>query len=50
MTFSFPAKDGGVIGVEDLRRMSADANFGQKMFLVDFESGDAFAGEGVAQQ
>lgn len=42
-TFSFPAQDGGVIRPEDLLSMNASAEFGEKMFEIDFESGDVIA-------
>ncbi len=42
-TFSFPAKDGNVIGVEDLQRMSVSADFGEKEFSVDFGLGKILA-------
>ena len=42
-TFSFPAKEGRVIGVEDLKCMSVSADFGEKQFSVDFESGKILA-------
>ena len=42
-TFSFPAKEGSVIGVDDLEGASASADFGEKQFGIDFESGSAYA-------
>ncbi len=42
-TFSFPAEDGRVIAIEDLESMSVFADFGEKQYSVDFESGKILA-------
>jgi len=42
-TFGFPAKEKGLIGVNDLRSMSVSADMGEKGFTVNFLTGNVLA-------